>query len=251
MNRFQNQPHPSTSLSSLLFNQLWQPEMRVCHNCDSKSLPKLRPISNHLLANDATTNLSTTSISTSNLLTAATASLTNNISPVMVTENKSLTAIFFFELEETINPPLFSGAALEKKPITVMYTDVKVDGHFIKLILDSGSAGSIITRQFMDQLDCRVDCTASARIITANEMTKTSIGEIDDFPIEVNSIIVPIKVLVIEAIQYQPLIGTPKSSNLARIVDTHGYQPHVATSSPSLRHQHHAIKFKEKKVKPT
>ncbi|KAG9284517.1 hypothetical protein G9A89_014121 [Geosiphon pyriformis] len=33
-----------------------------------------------------------------------------------------------------------------------MYTDVKVDGQFIKLILDSKSAGSIITKQLMDQL---------------------------------------------------------------------------------------------------
>ncbi|KAG9304473.1 hypothetical protein G9A89_020037 [Geosiphon pyriformis] len=76
--------------------------------------------------------------------------LTNNIPLTMITKNKSLTAIFPFELEETINPPLFSGAALKEKPITTMYTDAKVDGHFIKLILDSGSAGSIITRQLMD-----------------------------------------------------------------------------------------------------
>ncbi|KAG9298454.1 hypothetical protein G9A89_000023 [Geosiphon pyriformis] len=78
--------------------------------------------------------------------------LINNIPPAMVTENKSLTAIFPFELEETINSPLFSRAALEKKSITMMYTDAKVDGHSIKLILDNGSAGSIITRQLMDQL---------------------------------------------------------------------------------------------------
>ncbi|KAG9307510.1 hypothetical protein G9A89_017340 [Geosiphon pyriformis] len=108
--------------------------------------------------------------------------LTNNISPATVTENKSLTAILLFELEETINPPLFSKAALKEKPITMMYTNVKVDGHSIKLILDSGSAGSIITRQFIDQLSHQVDRTASTRIITANRVTKTPIGEIDDFP---------------------------------------------------------------------
>ncbi|KAG9304664.1 hypothetical protein G9A89_021444 [Geosiphon pyriformis] len=71
-----------------------------------------------------------------------------------------------------------------------MYTDAKVDGHPIKLILDSSSADSIITRQLMDQL-----------------VTKTPIGEIDDFLFEVNGIITPIKVLVIEASQYQALVG--------------------------------------------
>ncbi|KAG9298629.1 hypothetical protein G9A89_012697 [Geosiphon pyriformis] len=174
---------------------------------DSKSLPKSRPISNYLPANDAVTNLST-----SNLLTAVTedattnnsesnppqTTLTNNIPPAIVTKNKSLAAIFLFKLEETINPLLFSRAALEEKPITMMYTDVKVDGYSIKLILDSGSAGSIITKQLIDQLGCQIDYAASAKIITANGTTKTLIGEIDDFPIEVNGIIVPIKILIIE-----------------------------------------------------
>ncbi|KAG9305085.1 hypothetical protein G9A89_007725 [Geosiphon pyriformis] len=118
--------------------------------------------------------------------------LTNNILPAMVTENESLTAIFPFKLEETINSPLFSGTALKEKLITAMYTDAKVDDHSIKLILDSRSAGSIITRQFIDQL--------------ADGATKTPIGEINNFPIEVNGIIVPIKVLVMEATQYQALI---------------------------------------------
>ncbi|KAG9284019.1 hypothetical protein G9A89_022793 [Geosiphon pyriformis] len=136
---------------------------------------------------DATTNnLESNSLQTT---------LINNISPTTVTKNKSLAAIFPFELEKTINPPLFSRAVLEKKPITMMYTNVKVDGHSIKLILDTDG------------------------------VTKTPIGEIDNFPIEVNGIIVPIKVLVMEATQYQALIGNNWLSSLARTVDTHGYQP--------------------------
>ncbi|KAG9289496.1 hypothetical protein G9A89_003655 [Geosiphon pyriformis] len=88
----------------------------------------------------------------SNLETNPIQKLTSNISPEMVTENKTLAAIFPFEFEETTPVPLFSEAALEEKPITAMYTDAKVDGHSIKLILNSSSAGSIITQQLMDQL---------------------------------------------------------------------------------------------------
>ncbi|KAG9292085.1 hypothetical protein G9A89_017985 [Geosiphon pyriformis] len=88
--------------------------------------------------------------------------------------------------------PLFSGAALEKKLIMAMYTDTKVNGYSIKLILDSGH---------------QIDHTASTRIITVDEATKTSIGEINDFSIEVNGIVVLIKVLVIKATQYQALIN--------------------------------------------
>ncbi|KAG9285471.1 hypothetical protein G9A89_010946 [Geosiphon pyriformis] len=83
-------------------------------------------------------------------------------------ENKSLTVIFLFKLKEPVEMSLFSGTALESKPIIAMYTDAKVDGQHIKLILKSRSAGSIITKQLMDQLDYQVDCTVSARIITAD-----------------------------------------------------------------------------------
>ncbi|KAG9288338.1 hypothetical protein G9A89_021369 [Geosiphon pyriformis] len=110
---------------------------------------------------------------------------TNNIPPATVTNDELLAVIFPFELKESSCTPLFSGAALEEKPITAMYTDAKVDEHTIKFILDSGSAGSIITQQLMDQLG----------------------HQIDDFPIEINGIIVPIKVLVMNATQYQALVG--------------------------------------------
>ncbi|KAG9287476.1 hypothetical protein G9A89_023848 [Geosiphon pyriformis] len=78
-----------------------------------------------------------------------------------------------------------------------MYTNTRVDGHPIKLILD----------------------TASARIITANGATKTPIGEIDDFPIEINGIIVPIKVLVMNATQYQVLVGNDWLSKTNAVLD--------------------------------
>ncbi|KAG9287164.1 hypothetical protein G9A89_003012 [Geosiphon pyriformis] len=59
----------------------------------------------------------------------------------------------------------------------------------------------------MDQLDHQVDCAASTKIIIANGAIKILIGEIDDLLIKINGIIVLIKVLVMEAIQYQALIG--------------------------------------------
>ncbi|KAG9294717.1 hypothetical protein G9A89_008196 [Geosiphon pyriformis] len=115
--------------------------------------------------------------------------LTSNIPPATITKNK-----------------LLDWSRFGKKPITAIYTDVKVDGHFIKLILDSELADSIITKQLIDQLDYQVDRAANAKIITTNGATKTLIGEIDDFSIKVNSIIILIKVLIIEATQYQALI---------------------------------------------
>ncbi|KAG9284756.1 hypothetical protein G9A89_001126 [Geosiphon pyriformis] len=120
--------------------------------------------------------------------------LTCNISPAASTKDKSLAAIFPFELEEITSVLLFSGAVLDTKPITTMYTDAKVDGH-------------------------RVDRAVSTRIITANGATKTPIDEIDDFLFEVNDIIVPIKVLVMKATQYQALVGNDWLTKTNTILD--------------------------------
>ncbi|KAG9284833.1 hypothetical protein G9A89_003756 [Geosiphon pyriformis] len=122
--------------------------------------------------------------------------------PATVTNDKSLATIFPFEIEESSSTLLFSGAALDEKPITAMYTDAKIDGQSIKLILNSGLAS-----------------TASARIITANETTKTPIGKIDDFLFKVNGIVTPIKVLVMEATQYQALIGNNWLSKVNATLD--------------------------------
>ncbi|KAG9289114.1 hypothetical protein G9A89_022423 [Geosiphon pyriformis] len=157
--------------------------------------------------------------STNNPAFAQKQPLTSNISPATITENEFLAAIFSFEFEKTTATPLFSGATLEAKPITVMYTDTKVEGQFIKLILDSSSAGNIITRQLMDQLDYQVDRAANARIITANGATKTPISEIDNFPFEVNGIVTSIKVLVMEATQYQALVGNDWLSKVNATLD--------------------------------
>ncbi|KAG9298318.1 hypothetical protein G9A89_002806 [Geosiphon pyriformis] len=154
--------------------------------------------------------------------------LTNNIPPATITNNESLATIFLFELEETTTVLLFSGAALKEKPITAMYTNAKVNGHFIKLILDSESAGSIITRQLMDQL--------------ANGATKTSIREINNLSIEVNGIIIPIKVLVMEATQYQALIGNNWLSKAIPAICGHFKSNYFSTL---------LIELEEEKLKPT
>ncbi|KAG9284382.1 hypothetical protein G9A89_023639 [Geosiphon pyriformis] len=131
--------------------------------------------------------------------------LSQTIPPAVATEDSSLAAIFLFELKE--NKAMFSGAALDEKcPITAMYIEATVNNTPIKFILDSGSAGSIITLQLVNQLGFKVDCAVTSQIITVNGSTKLPHGEIDSFPFEINSIVIPTKVLVMNATQYQVLV---------------------------------------------
>ncbi|KAG9298019.1 hypothetical protein G9A89_018847 [Geosiphon pyriformis] len=131
----------------------------------------------------------------------------SNIPPVIITKNTTLAMIFSFDINNLNTYSLFSRAAInENKPIMALYTNARVRGIDIKLILNSGSASSIITKQLMDQLDCRIDHATTAQIITANGNTKIPIGEIDNFSFEINGIQIPIKVFIMKTTQYQTLV---------------------------------------------
>ncbi|KAG9303549.1 hypothetical protein G9A89_018445 [Geosiphon pyriformis] len=97
----------------------------------------------------------------------------------------------------------------------------------------------------------------------ANGVTMTSIGKIDDLPIEINGIIVPIKVFIMEATQYQALVGNnwlsktnttlnwntqelqlSQNGRHMRIPATCGHFKTTNTTAP-------LIDFKKKKPKPT
>ncbi|KAG9289359.1 hypothetical protein G9A89_007920 [Geosiphon pyriformis] len=110
--------------------------------------------------------------------------------------------------EANESPFLLSNAVANKqKAITAMYTEAEVEGKPIRLILDSGSAESIITYQLMQQLKRNVDRPAQTVIVTADGMKKTPVGEIDNFPFTLDGITIPVKVFVMDTSQYQALIG--------------------------------------------
>ncbi|KAG9288047.1 hypothetical protein G9A89_017642 [Geosiphon pyriformis] len=132
----------------------------------------------------------------------------HTIPPAQIAQNANLSDIFLFEFEANKSLFLLSNIAVNKqKAITAMYTKATVEEKPICLILDSGLAGSIITYQLMQQLKQNIDRPAQTVIVTANDMKKTSVEEINDFPFTIDRITIPVKVLVINALQYQALVG--------------------------------------------
>ncbi|KAG9302227.1 hypothetical protein G9A89_020661 [Geosiphon pyriformis] len=117
----------------------------------------------------------------------------HTISPTQIAQNANRSDIFPFEFEANESPFLLSNAAVnEQKVITAMYTEATVEGKPICLILDSRSAGNR---------------PAQTVIVTADGMKKTPVGKIDDFPFSIDGITIPVKVLVMDAPQYQALVG--------------------------------------------
>ncbi|KAG9288123.1 hypothetical protein G9A89_017718 [Geosiphon pyriformis] len=97
--------------------------------------------------------------------------------------------IFLFKFEANESPFLLNNAATnEQKAITAMYTKATVEGKPIRLILNSRSAGSIITYQLIQQLQRTVDRPAQTVIVTADNMKKAPVEEIDNFPFTINEL---------------------------------------------------------------
>ncbi|KAG9306324.1 hypothetical protein G9A89_018207 [Geosiphon pyriformis] len=129
------------------------------------------------------------------------------IPPARIAENANLLDIFPFEFEANESPFLLSNtAANEQKTITAIYTEAEVKGKPIHLILDSRSTRSIITYQLMQQLKRNINRLAQTIIVTADSMKKTPVREIDNFPFTIDGITILVKVLVMNAPQYQALV---------------------------------------------
>ncbi|KAG9292867.1 hypothetical protein G9A89_016229 [Geosiphon pyriformis] len=127
----------------------------------------------------------------------------HTIPPAQIAQNANLSDIFPFEFEANKSPFLLNNAAVnEQKAITAMYTEATVEENPIHLISDSGLAESIITYQLMQQLKQNIDRLAQTVIVTADDMKKTLVGEIDDFFFTIDGIIIPVKVLIMDAPQY-------------------------------------------------
>ncbi|KAG9298013.1 hypothetical protein G9A89_018841 [Geosiphon pyriformis] len=129
------------------------------------------------------------------------------IPPARIAENANLSDIFSFEFEANESPFLLNNVATNKqKAITAMYTKAEVKEKTIHLILNSGSARSIIIYQLIQQLKRNVNRPAQTIIVITNGMKKTPVGEIDNFPFTFDRITIPVKVFVIDAPQYQALV---------------------------------------------
>ncbi|KAG9289741.1 hypothetical protein G9A89_014476 [Geosiphon pyriformis] len=114
-------------------------------------------------------------------------------------KNRIFNKLYFLKVK------LHNAAVNEQKAITAIYIKAKVEKKQIHLILDSGSVGSIITYQLIQQLGKNVDRLVQTVIFIANGIKKTLVGEIDNFLFTIDGIIIPVKVLVMDVPQYQAL----------------------------------------------
>ncbi|KAG9307154.1 hypothetical protein G9A89_016982 [Geosiphon pyriformis] len=113
-------------------------------------------------------------------------SFNNTIPSAQIAQNANLSDIFLFEFKANESSFLLSNAAANKqKAITAMYTEATL----------------------IQQLQRTVDRPAQTVIVTADGMKKTPVRKIDNFSFTIDGITISVKVLVMDAPQYQALVG--------------------------------------------
>ncbi|KAG9288002.1 hypothetical protein G9A89_017597 [Geosiphon pyriformis] len=86
----------------------------------------------------------------------------------------------------------------------------------------------------MDQLGHRIDHAATTQIITVDGNTKIPIGEIDNFPFEINEIQIPTKETTGCQKPTLLLTGTPKNFNLYSTDSMPEFQLHADILKPNV-----------------
>ena len=82
----------------------------------------------------------------------------------------------------------------------------QVDRATIQLILDSGSSGSVISKQFLEKVGRKVDQPSHINIIKINGEKRKALGEIKSLPIVVQKQLLPVNIIVSEATGYDVLV---------------------------------------------
>src|SRR5947209_18413905 len=87
-----------------------------------------------------------------------------------------------------------------------MFYIAQVDGAMVQLILDSGSSGSVISKQFLEKVGRKVDQPSHVNMIGINGEKRKVLGEIKSLPITIQQQLLPVNVVVSEATSYDVLV---------------------------------------------
>ena len=71
---------------------------------------------------------------------------------------------------------------------TAMYCKASINGRSFPIIIDSGAAGSIVSKGLLDKLGVKIPRKSSVVIINVNGQKTSPLGEVDDLPLTIGGI---------------------------------------------------------------
>ncbi|CAG8700560.1 7447_t:CDS:2, partial [Ambispora leptoticha] len=103
---------------------------------------------------------------------------------------------------------------------TNLYCDAVVHEKVIPLIVDSGSSGSVVASHLLSELGIKVERPSTVNMVNVYGQSKKAIGEISEFPFSVGGVVVPIDVVVTDALSYQAIVGNDWLSKFRKLHHT-------------------------------
>jgi deoxyuridine 5'-triphosphate nucleotidohydrolase len=95
----------------------------------------------------------------------------------------------------------------DKQTFRSMYCTAQINGKWIHLILDSGSSGSVVTKNFLEEIGRTIDRKCEINMVGIHGEKRQPLGEVLDLPIQVQDAIIPVNVTVTEATDYSVIVG--------------------------------------------
>ena len=122
------------------------------------------------------------------------------------TENKQETTTNETNEEEPLMQ-MHSGVEINRDKSTALYCDASIKNIQFPLIVDSGSAGSIMSLSLLKDLDMEITSASKTVMINVNGERRRPLGAVSDVPLKVGGCIIPLDVIVTQADSYAAIVG--------------------------------------------
>ena len=101
----------------------------------------------------------------------------------------------------------YSNPSITSEAVEAIYCYAAVDGKPIYLILDSGSAGSVMSKSFLQQLGRKIESASTITMINIQGGRSRPLGRVSNIPIQINGIEIPMDVDITESKDYYIVAG--------------------------------------------
>ena len=90
---------------------------------------------------------------------------------------------------------------------TALYCDASIKNIRIPLIIDSGSAGSIISVSLLRDLDMEISRPSNTVMVNVNGERRRPLGAVTKIPLKIQGRLIPFNAIVTEADSYSAIVG--------------------------------------------
>jgi len=107
----------------------------------------------------------------------------------------------------------------QKEAVDIVYCNASIDNTSFYLILDTGSLTSVMSKAFADKLNRHIEKPSNIYFSDINGGKKRSLGIINNIPLQLSDIIIPINVEVNDAQGYAVIAGVDWLNKVQGIID--------------------------------